>query len=85
MTGRFKKDLKRYQNRPKSLAALKSVLLRLQSGSPLPVSCRVHYLAGAYDGCLECHVGPDFLLIWIEPYSDEVKLLRLGSHAELFR
>lgn len=85
ITGRFKKDLKRFRNNPKRLSALKSVLELLRRGDPLPVSLCTHRLLGEYEGCLECHIGPDYLLIWSEPFTDVIVLLRLGSHAELFR
>lgn len=41
-------------------------------------------LTGDYNGCMECHIEGDFLLIWIDPNTDEIDLVWLGSHAELF-
>lgn len=37
-----------------------------------------------YQGCMECHIQGDFLLIWIDPDTDIIELVRLGSHSELF-
>ena len=45
---------------------------------------RVHPLRGAYVGHMECHVGPDFLLIWYYAGEDEIVFVRTGSHADLF-
>ena len=39
-------------------------------------------LKGQYKGCMECHIGNDFLLIWID--GDIIDLVRIGSHSELF-
>ena len=41
-------------------------------------------LIGTYKDCMECHVGSDFLLIWIDAASDMVEIVRIGSHSELF-
>ncbi|MFA5302717.1 MAG: type II toxin-antitoxin system mRNA interferase toxin, RelE/StbE family, partial [Bacteroidales bacterium] len=44
-----------------------------------------HALKGEYDGTIECHIKSDFLLIWMDAATNTIKLLRLGSHSELFR
>lgn len=41
-------------------------------------------LTGDYNGCMECHIQGDFLLIWIDQETNEIDLIRLGSHSELF-
>ena len=64
----YKKDLKRYQNKPSKIAALKEVLK----------------LSGKMKGFMECHVEDDFLLIWIDEEANIIKLVRLGTHHELF-
>lgn len=43
-----------------------------------------HMLHGDYNGCMECHIGPDFLLIWQDESENIVYIMRLGSHSELF-
>lgn len=48
----------------------------------VPSKYRPHDLIGTYKGCMECHVKNDFLLIWVD--GDIVRLIRLGSHSELF-
>ena len=80
----FKKDFKKYQNDPKKLRQLYSVLQLLAKGEPVPRSMRPHKLTGNYAGCMECHVGNDFLLIWMDETTMIVRLLRLGQHSELF-
>ena len=83
-TTRYKKDLKRYKNSPKKLDALKEVLSMLQNEQPIPAEYLPHMLHGDYKGCMECHIQGDFLLIWVDPNTDIIELVRLGSHSELF-
>lgn len=84
LTSRFKKDLKRIQNNQQRILNVKRVLEFLQDEVPLPSKYRMHKLTGNYNGCWECHVENDFLLIWIDEEENIIKLLRLGSHSELF-
>lgn len=84
-TGRFKKDLKRILNRPKKLEALRVVLDMLRNEFRLPDKYRLHQLSGEYEGCFECHIEGDFLLVWYDEESDTIALYRLGSHSELFK
>jgi mRNA interferase YafQ len=83
-TGRFKKDLKKIQNNPQKIASLKVVLTILQKTGTLPVEYKPHMLTGNYAGYMECHVENDFLLIWMDETKNIIKLVRLGSHSELF-
>ena len=83
-TTRYKKDLKRYKNSPKKLDALKEVLSMLRNELPIPAEYLPHMLHGHYKGCMECHIQGDFLLIWVDPNTDIIELVRLGSHSELF-
>lgn len=83
-TGQFKKDLKRFLNQPKKLQALNDVLDILKKEEVLPKKYREHDLHGEYEGCLECHIEGDFLLIWFNEETNTIALLRLGSHSELF-
>ena len=80
----YKKDYKRYRNNPQKLAALAHILRMLANDIPLPPQYHPHPLHGNYEGCFECHIGSDFLLIWIAPKHDIIELVRLGSHSELF-
>ena len=81
----YKKDYKRYKKYPKKIDALKEILKLLQEEKPLADEYLPHMLHGNYKGCMECHIQGDFLLIWFDPNSDIIELVRLGSHSELFR
>jgi len=81
---KFKKDYKRYIHFPKRLEALNEVLRMLESGTELPANAQPHPLHGEYEGCMECHIGGDYLLIWIDEKTNTIRLLRLGTHHELF-
>ena len=85
ITSQFKKDLKRYQNQPKKIEKLKIVLGFLQQEIKIPPEYEPHRLLGNYKDCMECHIESDTLLIWIDENSNVIKLLRLGTHSELFR
>ncbi len=81
----FKKDLKRYANQPKKLHKLYDFVEKyLRTGAPIPDKFHPHALQGGYAGHLECHIEGDYLLIWIDEVTNVVKLIRLGSHSELF-
>lgn len=81
----YRKDLKRYRNKPQKLEALRKVLELLVNEQPIPQEYYPHMLQGEYKGCMECHIQGDFLLIWIDEVNDIIELVRLGSHSELFR
>lgn len=84
-TRQFKKDLKRYLNQPKKLEELNTVLDKLRNEIKLPEKYRPHPLKGEYEGCMECHIEGDFLLVWFDEASNTIALFRLGSHSELFK
>jgi mRNA interferase YafQ len=83
-TSQFKKDLKRIQNNPKKIASLQTVLELLQTTGTVPQKYSPHWLAGDYKGYMECHVENDLLLIWFDESEELIKLIRLGTHSELF-
>jgi mRNA interferase YafQ len=78
-------DFKKYRNQPEKLQKLLEVLRMLENESKLPLELKVHKLSGHYKDCLECHIEGDFLLIWLDENNDIIKLLRFGSHSELFK
>ena len=82
-TGQFKRDYKKRQREKKLDELLEDVFNKLSVGSALPVKFRDHLLKGNYLDCRECHLKPDLLLIYVLT-SAEVRLIRLGSHSELF-
>lgn len=83
-TSQFKKDLKRIQNSPKKITCLQTVLRLLQVTDSLPQEYKPYLLVGDYKGYMECHVESDLLLIWFDESEDLIKLIRLGTHSELF-
>ncbi len=82
-TTQFKKDVKRLQKRGKDLGKLKAVVTRLLSGAPLPAKNRDHALIGDWSGWRDCHIEPDWLLIY-KSSPGELILGRTGSHSDLF-
>lgn len=80
----YKKDVKRIRNNPRKVEALLQILRLLENGIPIPEQYKPHTLLSDYAGCMECHIQGDFLLIWFDPDSDNIHLIRLGSHSELF-
>ena len=83
-TTKFKKDYKRYRNNPKKVEKLFEILRKLEQEEPLPPENKPHPLTGNYSGHMECHIESHYLLIWFDPATDEIELVRLGSHSELF-
>ena len=83
-TSQFKRDVKRMQQQGKDLDKLKRVLESLVEGLGLAQTYRDHVLVGQYKGTRECHIEPDWLLIY-ELAEDEIVLIRTGSHSDLFR
>ena len=84
ITTQFKKDLKRYKNRPKVIEKLELILGLLQNELPIPDENKPHPLTGNYRGHMECHVENDTLLRWWDKETDIIKLVRFGTHSELF-
>jgi len=82
-TSQFKKDVRRMKKRGKDMGKLKEVLEKIISGQALEPRYRDHALVGQYKGTRECHIEPDWLLIYELGY-DEVVLIRTGTHADLF-
>lgn len=84
-TTRFQKDLKKMKKRGYDLSLLSDIIKKLAEGQPLPIKNRDHSLTGNYSNCRECHITPDWLLIY-EIYEDELflYLTRTGSHSDLF-
>ena len=81
----FKKDLKRIKHQPAKLQALKGVLTQLELQGSVSSSHKPHLLSGEYSECMECHIHNDFLLIWMDKENQTIKLIRTGTHSELFK
>ena len=82
-TTTFERDLKRVGRQGKDLDKLENVVSLLQSMQPLPARCRPHPLRGNWSGHWDCHLEPDWLLLY-RIAETELVLVRTGSHAELF-
>ena len=79
----FERDLRRVEKQGKDLDKLEEVVTLLQAQQPLPPRCRPHTLRGNWVGHRDCHVQPDWLLLY-RVTETELILVRTGSHAELF-
>lgn len=86
MTSKFQKDLKRAKKRGYDIRLLTEIIKLLIDGKPLPAKNRDHDLSGNYSGARECHITPDWLLIY-EVFDNELilYLTRTGPHSDLFQ
>lgn len=80
---RFKKDFKKLPSSGRDITKLANVIRSLANDEPLPPHNRDHALTGNYVGHRECHISPDWLLIYKVDDNDLI-LVRTGSHSELF-
>ncbi|SEH09099.1 type II toxin-antitoxin system YafQ family toxin [Candidatus Venteria ishoeyi] len=83
-TRRFEKDLKRMLKRGHNPEKMKAVIRQLLEGVTLESRYRDHSLTGNYAKRRECHIEPDWLLIY-KPDHEKIIFERMGSHADLFR
>lgn len=85
-TSRFKKGLKLAAKRGLDISLLENVVVNIQNRVPLDEKYRDHALSGDYAGYRECHVQPDWLLIYlIEDDILTLTLVETGTHADLFK
>jgi mRNA interferase YafQ len=82
-TTAFERDLKRVRTQGKDLDRLETIVNLLQAEKHLPVRCRPHPLRGNWAGNWDCHVEPDWLLLY-RTTEKELILVRTGSHSDLF-
>lgn len=81
---KFKKDLERVKRRGKNLKKLTEVMEHLISQRPLDQKYLNHFLKGEYADCRECHIEPDWLLIYLID-GNSIIFIRTGTHADLFK
>ncbi len=83
-SNQFLKDIKRMKKRGKDIKKLQTVVNKLASNETLHPKYRDHSLMGEWKPCRNCHVEPDWLLVY---YSDSniLRLERTGSHSDLFK
>lgn len=84
-TNRFKKDVKRCHKRGFNLSELSVIIDQLQRTGKVSSNHQPHKLKGNYSGLWECHVQPDWILVW-EQNNEKLTLLFMytGTHADLF-
>ncbi len=83
-TTQFKKDYKLSRKRGRDMSKIKAIISRLTNESPLPQNNKDHALSCNHKNCRECHIEPDWLLIY-EVVETEIHFIRTGSHSDLFR
>jgi mRNA interferase YafQ len=84
LTAQFEKDVKRAKKRSCDMSKLSQVIRLLGQGNLEDQQYRDHPLKGKYEGLRECHLSPDWLLIYHSSL-EQVLLIRTGSLADLFR
>lgn len=84
-TKRFEKDVKRCVKRGLDISKLQATAAILAETGTLPIRYKPHKLSGDYAGCWECHIEPNWILVWEQ---DDTKLtllfLHTGTHSDLF-
>ena len=79
----FKRDVKRPEKRGKDMTKLRDLILLLAGETPLPVRYKDHPLSGEWKHHRDCHIEPDWLLLY-KIDDNDLYLVRTGSHADLF-
>ena len=84
-TNQFKKDYKRAIRRKKNIELLDDIIRKLSKNEALPEKNKDHALSGNWSGYRECHIQPDWLLVYyIENDILVLTLVRTGTHSDLF-
>lgn len=85
-SGQFKKDLKRMARRGADISLITAVIRQLEQDGQVKAEHRPHVLSGKWAGFWECHITPDWLLIYdVASTVRLVRLVRTGSHSELLK
>ncbi|MBI3419372.1 MAG: type II toxin-antitoxin system YafQ family toxin [Proteobacteria bacterium] len=82
-SSQFRKDFKLAEKRGKDMRKLQAILDLLATDTALPSRCRPHKLSGDYAGYWECHIEPDWLLIY-HIGLQIIELARTGTHSDMF-
>ena len=84
-TNKFKKDYNLCHKRGCTMELFEDVYCQLQSVGKLPRKYKPHKLSGNYSNKWECHIRPDWLLLWEQnDVTQQIVLLRTGTHSDLF-
>ena len=82
-TARLRRELRRARRHGKDLSKVDAIVRKLLTGEPLDDQQRVHQLVGNWHPLWECHIEPDWLLVWDDD-GDTVTLMRTGTHSDIF-
>jgi mRNA interferase YafQ len=84
-TNRFEKEVRICIKRGYDISLLKNVMESLAESGTLPPKFKPHKLSGNYNNCWECHIKPDWLLIWQQNDTELILLfMNTGTHSDLF-
>lgn len=84
-TNKVLKDIKLSQKRGLKMQLFKDVIIILEKTGKLPSKYKPHVLKGNFKGLWECHIQPDWLLIWEQNETIKlISLIRTGTHSDLF-
>lgn len=85
-TSQFRRDIKRCKRQNKNMLKFKEINELLIAGIKPPLKNQDHFLSGQWSGFRECHIEPDWLLIYkINGHEKVIEYVRTGSHSDLFR
>ncbi len=86
ITNKYTQDVKRAKKRGLPMDKLNEVIRLLAEGEPLPAKYKDHALVGNYSGCRDCHISPDWILIYEKDTQIRlITLQRTGTHSDLFK
>ena len=83
-SNQFLKDIKRMKKRGEDIKKLQSIVTQLANNETLHTRHRDHPLMGEWKNCRDCHIDPDWILIYYAD-SNTLRLERTGSHSDLFK
>jgi mRNA interferase YafQ len=83
-TNKFKKDFALCKSRKYQIAKIEKIFEELKTTGTVPKKHKPHTLDGNYNGCWECHIEYDWLLIWETFPDNEIHIIRTGTHSDLF-
>lgn len=82
---KFQKELEKCKKRGWNTDEIKRVMMTLISDIPLDIRHRNHLLSGDYEGYWDCHIRPDWLLLYkLDEHENTIIFARIGTHADLF-
>ena len=82
---KFKKDIKLCQKRNYDFSTFKKIITLLEKNGTIPPNYKPHILSGNFSNHWECHIKPDWILIWTQDDENkEIYLVRTGTNSDLF-